>query len=63
MRKLPADDLVPIIGPPQRIIGAYRDRGDEDVAGLLVEAKDDLNEPASSSTASAAEINEILDLL
>jgi hypothetical protein len=45
------------------VIGAYRDRGDEDVADLLLDAKERLLEPASGPVIPSADVNEILDLL
>lgn len=49
--------------PVASIIGAYRDRGDEDIADLLLEAKDRLTDPSSRTPTPTAEIDDILDLL
>lgn len=49
--------------PATSIIGAYRDRGDEDIADLLLDARDRLTDPSTRTNAPAAEIDDILDLL
>jgi len=54
---------IPEDTPITSVIGAYRDRGDEDIADLLIEAKDELQEPVSKPVVPVAEINDILDLL
>ena len=52
-------DDTPVIS----IIGAYRDRGDEDIADLLLAARDRLTDPMTRPIVPSAEINEILALL
>lgn len=50
--------------PPSSVIGGYRERGDTDIADLLVAARPELeDEVAESRLVPTAEINEILDLL
>jgi len=52
-------DDTPVIS----IIGAYRDRGDEDIADLLLTARDRLTDPMNRPIVPSAEIKEILALL
>jgi hypothetical protein len=56
---------LPAESPSISIIGAYRDRGDGDVADLLIAAKAELDgvEVPGRTDAPTAEIDEILDLL
>jgi hypothetical protein len=55
---LPADS------PTASVIGGYRERGDTDVADLLIAARSVLDDtPAPARPAPSAQINEILDLL
>jgi hypothetical protein len=52
-------DDTPIVS----IIGAYRDRGDEDISDLLLTARDRLTDPITRPILPSAEIKEILALL
>jgi hypothetical protein len=58
-RAMEMDDDAPV----SSIIGAYRDRGDEDIADLLLEARDRLTDSVTRSLVPVAEINEIMALL
>jgi Sigma-70, region 4/Bacterial RNA polymerase, alpha chain C terminal domain len=54
---------LPVEATINSVIGAYRDRGDEDIADLLLDAKENLLDPESGPVVPTAGINEILDLL
>jgi hypothetical protein len=56
---------LPAESPSDSIIGAYRDRGDSDVADLLIDAKSELDgvEAPGHLVAPTTEVEEILDLL
>jgi hypothetical protein len=46
------------------VIGGYRERGDSDIAELLLSARDQLEEsPVVRQATPSADIDEILDLL
>lgn len=48
--------------PPVSVIGSYRERGDEDIAELLISVRDRLGK-ATRRTQDTADVDEILDLL
>jgi hypothetical protein len=54
---------LPDDSPAASVIGGYRERGDEDVAEVLLSIKDQLSDSAAPRPGPAAEISEILDLL
>lgn len=55
---------LPAESPASSLIGGYRERGDTDIADLLVAARTELEDGAAESRqVPTAEINEILDLL
>ena len=54
---------LPDDSPAASVIGGYRERGDEDVAELLILVKDRLTDEDTARSAPSAEIDEILDLL
>jgi RNA polymerase sigma factor (sigma-70 family) len=68
-RQHPRAALATAIGLPKEspaasIIGGYRERGDTDIAELLLSARDQLEEPpVTRQTKPSADIDEILDLL
>jgi RNA polymerase sigma factor (sigma-70 family) len=68
-RQHPRIALAAAIGLPEEssassVIGGYRERGDTDIAELLLSARDQLDEPpADRKSVPSADIDEILDLL
>jgi hypothetical protein len=54
---------LPASSPASSLIGAYRDRGDGDIADRLLAAKDQLDPPEPVSDDVATDISAILDLL
>jgi hypothetical protein len=68
-RKHPRAALATAIGLPETssvasVIGGYRERGDTDIAELLLSIRDQLEEPpVAQSIDQSADIDEILDLL
>src|SRR5262249_20068260 len=55
---------LPTDSPTASVIGGYRERGDTDIADLLVSARSALDgAPVATRTVPSAEIEEILDLL
>jgi Sigma-70, region 4/Bacterial RNA polymerase, alpha chain C terminal domain len=55
---------LPEESPAASVIGGYRDRGDTDIAELLLSVRDQLDElPSSPEPTPSADINEILNLL
>ncbi len=68
-RQQPRAALAAAIGLPEdspaaSVIGGYRERGDSDIAELLLSARDQLEEPpAARQPTPSADIDEILDLL
>jgi len=68
-RQQPRAALAAAIGlpedsPPASVIGGYRERGDSDIADLLLAARDELEAPSTTGQpAPSPDIDEILDLL
>ena len=68
-RQQPRAALATAIGLPEEspaasVIGGYRERGDSDIADLLLSARDQLEGPSAARQATrSADIDEILDLL
>jgi hypothetical protein len=68
-RQRPRMALATAIGLPEEspavsVIGGYRERGDNDIAELLLSVRDQLEEPPTDGQAApSADIDEILDLL
>lgn len=55
---------LPEDSPPASVIGGYRERGDSDIADLLLAARDELEAPPTTGqSAPSPDIDEILDLL
>lgn len=54
---------LPEDSPAASVIGGYRERGDSDIADLLLSAWDRLESAASPKASSSPDIDEILDLL
>ena len=54
---------LPASSPASSLIGAYRDRGDGDIADRLLAAKDQIDPPEPVSDEVATDISAILDLL
>ncbi|MGY1753802.1 sigma factor-like helix-turn-helix DNA-binding protein [Blastococcus sp. SYSU D01042] len=48
---------------PVTVIGGYRERGDEDVADLLVQVRDQLTDAVATTPVAETDISDILDLL